>query len=360
MALHGNLRDFSATEILQLLGTQKKTGCLRLEWNTERMQVYVLEGRIVSTRPPGMVKEDPLLAFLRKVHRLSEEQYRGLLTIQRESNRDLEDLLLNGRYLDLEELTGYVERQILDDLMRLVRWENGTYRFDPNARWPNPPLVRLSMEGALIEAARRVDEQKRFVTRFKDPHQLLGVHDLPDPDAPLTEEERELFGIIDGQHTLAEVVEAAPLSEYEAYEALQRMVEASWVEVVGRRDPGTATPAPPTPQHTARPRGSLARELLVASLVALAVLGLRLGGRMLESPREAAASGDVFAAAQMRNLHFALEHFHRERGVYPARLEELVEDHWVTQDQVRLRGYTLLYRRARDGAAYSLELRPLN
>ncbi len=126
MALQGNLRDFSATEILQLLGSQKKTGCLTLEWNTERTVVYVQEGRIVSTRRPGMTRDDPLLAFLRHVHRLSEEQYQGILTIQRDSNRDLEDLLLNGRYLDSDELSAYIDRQILDDLMRLTRRENGS------------------------------------------------------------------------------------------------------------------------------------------------------------------------------------------------------------------------------------------
>ncbi len=153
MALQGNLRDFSATEILQLVGTQKKSGCLTLEWNTERAVVWVQEGRIVSTRMPGVVKDDPLLAFLLCTHRLSDEQYRGLITIQRESNRDVEDLLLNGRYLDSTELASFVERQILDDLMRIVRWDNGTYRFDPNSKWPLTPLVMLSMEGVMIEAA---------------------------------------------------------------------------------------------------------------------------------------------------------------------------------------------------------------
>src|SRR5882724_1333688 len=103
MALQGNLRDFSATEILQLVGSQKKTGCLSMEWNTERAVIYMLEGRIISTRNPGLQKDDPLLLFLRKVHRLSEEQYRGILTIQRESSRELEDLLLNGRYLEADE-----------------------------------------------------------------------------------------------------------------------------------------------------------------------------------------------------------------------------------------------------------------
>src|SRR6187399_1894232 len=118
MALQGNLRDFASTEILQLVGTQKKSGCLTLEWNTERAAIWVLDGRIVATRQPGMTKDDPLLEFLRKTKRLSEEQYRGIVSLQRESSRDLEDLLLNGRYLDQQELAHYVERQILDDLQR--------------------------------------------------------------------------------------------------------------------------------------------------------------------------------------------------------------------------------------------------
>ena len=48
MALQGNLRDFSVNEILQLLGTQRKTGCLMLEWGTERAQIHVLDGRLIG------------------------------------------------------------------------------------------------------------------------------------------------------------------------------------------------------------------------------------------------------------------------------------------------------------------------
>src|SRR5689334_3587457 len=205
MALQGNLRDFSAMEILQLVGSQKKSGCLVMEWNTEKVVVWTVDGRIISTRQPGLAKTDPLASFLIQIHRLTDEQFRGLLAIQKESGRDFEDLLVNGRYVEAEELAPLIERQIMDDLMRLVRWESGSYRFDPVGRWPNEPVVSLSMEGVMIEAARRVDEQKRFVSVFRDPHRLLGLHDLPDPDVALNEDERELFGLIDGQHTVAEV-----------------------------------------------------------------------------------------------------------------------------------------------------------
>ena len=149
MALQGNLRDFSVPEILQLLGSQKKTGCLTMEWNTERALVYMHEGQIVSTRSPGLNREDSLLAFLRKVHRLTEEQYKGLVTVQKESNRDSEELLQSGGYMDEAELAGFIERLILDDLMHLVRWENGSYRFDPNTRWPH-----ARFEGRDVEADR--------------------------------------------------------------------------------------------------------------------------------------------------------------------------------------------------------------
>jgi hypothetical protein len=359
MALQGNLRDFSATEILQLLGSQKKSGCLLMEWNTERARIYVNDGRIVSTRSTGMSKDDPLLTFLRKIHRLSDEQFRGVLTIQRESNRDLEDLLLNGRYLDAEELAGYVERQILEDLMRLVRWENGSYRFDPHERWPQTPLVRLSMEGALIEAARRVDEQKRFVSVFKDPYQLLGVRDLPDPEEPLIEEERELFGIIDGHHTVSEVVEAAPLSEYESYEALHRMLEANWIEFVGRRDPGLA-PAPAPARSFAGERGGppLIRELVTAVVLAALVFALRFASAALEAADPPPAGGDAYAATQVRDLRFTLDLYRRETGRYPARLGDLVSGRWVLEGQTEVAGYVVRYRPTVDGSDYLLELQP--
>jgi hypothetical protein len=357
MALQGNLRDFSASEILQLLGTQKKTGCLALEHADQHMVIYVQDGRVVSTRTPGLANGDPLMAFLKQAHRLSEEQHRGILTIQRESSRDLEDLLLNGRYVDAEELAGFVERQILDDLMRLARWEDGTYRFDPHLRWTQPPLVRLSIEGILMEVARRSDEQKRYAAMFPDQHQILGLRDLPDPNVNLGEEERELFGIIDGRRTLDEVVAAAPLSEYETYEALQRMVESGWVEPVGRRQPGLAPPPlePCAAESPARPRWE--RDLSLALLLIVAVVVLRVTSHLVLPNAARHASTDIYAAAQVRDLRMALDLYRREHGSYPTALQELVTERWLAADQVQVAGHEPRYERRRDKQAYQLDLK---
>ncbi len=356
MALQGNLRDFSASEILQLLGTQKKTGCLTLEQNAQHVVIFVQDGRVVSTRTPGLAKGDPLLAFLKQAHRLSEEQHRGILTIQRESSRDLEDLLLNGRYLDAEELASFVERQILDDLMHLVRWEDGTYRFDPHLRWTQPPLVRLSIEGILMEVARRSDEQKRYGSMFPDRHQILGLRDLPDPNVNLGEEERELFGIIDGRRTLDEVVAAAPLSEYETYEALQRMVEAGWVEPVGRREPGLAPPPLKTSAAASPPRTRWERDLSLAVLLIAVFVVLRVTSHFVAPAAARTAGMDIFAAAQVRDLRMALDLYRLEHGGYPSRLQELVSERWLARDRLQVPGYELRYISQRDRQGYQLDL----
>ena len=356
MALQGNLRDFSVSEILQLLGTQKKTGCLLLQRDADRAVVFVHDGRVVAAREEGMKPDDPLVRFLRDIQRFSEEQYRGLLAIHKETGRDLEDLLLNGRYMEQDELAGYVERQILDTLLIVSSWEAGNYRFDPAVVWKGTRLVRMSTEGALIEAARRMDERKRFSSLFADPHRLLGVRDLPDPDEPLSEEERELFGIIDGHHTVADVVAAAPFTEYEAQEALHRLMEAEWVEFVGRRDSGRAEPPPS--EHPSPPRGpALARQGLVTVGALVVFVVLMIGGRSLH--RIAATSGrdgDVFVAAQIRDVRAALELYRREHGAYPQRLKELAEDDWVSAQALQVPDHRLVYRCEADGRNYRLEL----
>ncbi len=360
MAFQGNLRDFSVAEILQLLGSQKKTGSLMLEWNAARAQFHVVDGRIVSTREPGMAMDDPLLRFLLKVHRLSNEQYRGILTIHHESERDLEDLLVNGRYLDAEELGLLIERQILDDLMKVQAWQNGSYRFDPMKRWPAPPLVRMNVEAALMEVARRTDEQQLFASLRQDPHQIFSVRDLPETDEDLSEEICELFGIIDGRHTLAEIVEAAPLTEFETLEALYRMLDSHWIELSGRRDPATdssqrvpAISAADAAEDAASEGRALRHVGVGVGLIGL-WLCLILGGRMLRSATPAGPEADTYAASRLRVVRLALDLYHHENGRYPERVEELAAGFWIGSQQLVIPGHSVVYEVRPDGSRYDL------
>ncbi len=356
MALSGSLREFALSEILQLLSSQRKTGSLRLTRGSESSVLYLLEGRIAAVRDRGMSGEDPLVRFLRRIHRLSGEQMQGISSIHAESGRDLLDLLLNGRYIDREELAVLYERMVLDVLHDVLGWEDGVYSFS-NVSPPESVLaVSLSTESMLMEAVRRTDEMRRYRATLSDPGLVLGLRELPDPDAALSEEEKDLFGLVDGRHTLGELVAQSSLTDYEAYEALFRLVEAGWIEIQGRREPEEASPAD---LHTARrvlgPTWRADLALAGAALALMAVMQF-LAWKTTPYPAPVSTGEDAYAALALRDVRFALEVHRTRTGRYPASLGTLVEEGWLSERQQSPADYAFAYAPGPAGEAYTLEV----
>jgi hypothetical protein len=354
MALQGSLHEFALWEIVQLLSSQKKTGRLLLRNNTEQVPVYFLDGRIAGCREPGLAPNDPLMRFLRRVRWLSEEQLRGIESLNAESGRDLVDLLINGRYVDSDELQSLYERLVLDLLFRMLRWENGEYSFSAVVPPESACRISLSTDSVLMEAARRVDEHKRQLQQLPDGHLILGLRELPDPDAPLSDEEKELFGLVDGKRTLAEIVQEAPLTDYEAMEGLARLLESRWIEIVGKREVGGEAPPPPT--EPARPVSRTKEIVLTGLLAGVAVLLL-----VLTTPLRAPVPGsglspdrDFDQRSRWKDVQMAIEVYHAEKGAYPPALDDLVSTEWLRSNQLRFDGYDLHYQRADDGSSYTL------
>ena len=357
MAMSGSLREFALWEIVQLLSSQKKTGRLELARGGERIALYFLDGRIAAAREPGLLPGDPLMRFLRRVRWLSDEQLRGIESLNAESGRDLVDLLLNGRYIDAEELAALYERMVLDLLFRMLRWEDGEYSFDAVVPPDSALRVSMSTDSLLMEAARRVDEYRRQMSELPDAHVILGLRELPDPDAPLSDSEKELFGLVDGRRTLAEVVAQAPLTDYEAMEGVGHLLENRWIEIVGTRDVGGEVPeaAPPAPRPS-RSRELAATFAYAALVVALLVVSAPLRGG--PAPPRVAPYEDPYGRMAWEDVRMALAAYHAEKGAYPERLEDLVAGEWLRAAQLRFRGYTLRYEAGRDGSGYRLTAVP--
>lgn len=359
MALSGSLREFALSEILQLLSSQRKTGVLRLTRGSETSVIYLLEGRVAAVRDRGMGADDPMARFLRRIHRLSDEQMRGVASIHAESGRDLVDLLLNGRYIEREELSMLYERLVLDVLHDVLVWDDGIYTFS-NVTPPETVLpVSLSTESMLMEAVRRTDEMRRYQIKLTDPSVVLGLRELPDPDAALSEEEKELFGLVDGRRTLGELVAESALTDYEAYEALFRLVEAGWIELQGRRAP--EEPAPVDLNAARRALGTSWRTdlVLAGACVALVLVFQAVAWKSAPAAPVAAAAtaaaDDPYAALARRDVRFALDLYRTQKGRYPASLDGLVEAGWLHPRQRSYGKLAFAYATAPDGASYTLE-----
>jgi len=128
------------------------------------------------------------------------------------------------------------------------------------------------------------------------------------------------------------------------------------VEIIGRRDPGHAAPEVPARPDSVHRRG-VARDLLASAAALVVVAALLAGGHFVTRATPAGgAPSDVFVATQLRDLRKVLELYERENGSYPVRLEQLVEDRWLSAREIEVPGHRLRYRREGAGANYRLEL----
>jgi hypothetical protein len=162
-------------------------------------------------------------------------------------------------------------------------------------------------------------------------------------------------------------VNLAPLTDYEASEALQRMIEAGWIEFLGRREAEAAPPPPPAPaagaaagQRMGASGMSLPREALVAALALACIAGMAFAARFVapEHSPTAPASASTFDDARVADVRFALEVYHREHDRYPATLDELAKQSWIDASRLSVQGRSFHYRLDSTTGGYVLELPP--
>jgi len=137
------------------------------------------------------------------------------------------------------------------------------------------------------------------------------------------------------------------------------MMQAHWIEFVGRRDPGVVPVkpvAPPPRQERLGPRW--VNELIVAGAMIFAILLVRFAASQVHVVHTFDPASDVYAACDARDLRFAVELYARERGALPRRLEDLVEDRWLAESQLKVPGYVVQYRLVDGGQDFVLELSP--
>ncbi|MGH7342453.1 MAG: DUF4388 domain-containing protein, partial [Candidatus Rokuibacteriota bacterium] len=321
-ALSGSLREFHLSEIVQLLSGQRKTGCLTLTSEKDEVCLYFDEGRLCGVRPPGLSDRDPLMLFLRRTRWLSEEQLRGVESLHAESGRDLVDILLKGRYVDSEDLTAVYERMAIDLLFRLLSWEDAQYSFAPGPVPESTMKVTFSTDAMLMESVRRVDEHKRYLRELPEAHEIPGLRELPDPDAELSEYEKEIFALVDGNRTVAEIVATAPLCDFEALEGLSNLFDNKWLEIVGSREVGGARVERKT-EKTAPKRKPL--EWVLVGGIAFGLVGLVVATMPMRfhPPTEVGHPGtDPHERARMADIRAALAVYRHETGQFPSDLSE--------------------------------------
>jgi hypothetical protein len=235
MALKGNLRDFSTTQLLNLINLAKKTGTLLIEGPGQAAQMSFRGGKLIYAQ---IGQEDGTLpSILRKAGRLSDEQAKALRTRAASAgDKELGLLLINAGYVSQNDIIATLRNHILDIVYRLFTWAEGLFSFDPTLMPGEDKItVPIDLENVIMEGSRRMREWERLSEELPNLDMALKFTDRPTANIRsmnLSVEEWRVVSFINPKNSMKAIGKANNLSDLEIRRIVYGLLQAGLVEVV--------------------------------------------------------------------------------------------------------------------------------
>lgn len=255
MALKGNLRDFSTTQLLNLINLARKTGTLTIE-GEEAAEMAFREGKLIYA---AMGKNGSNLALvLQRAGKLTDKQVHIIETRAKgTSDKQLGHLLIQAGYVTQSDIIQSVRQHVLDTVYKLFTWADGLFRFDAN-KLPPPDRITIpiDLESVIMEGSRRLKEWERL--RDEIPQLDVSLRFTERPDARLrninlTVEEWRVVSFINPRNTIRQIARANNLSDFQVRRIVYGLLQAGLVEFVR---PPRPEPRRGPQRETARPDGA--------------------------------------------------------------------------------------------------------
>ena len=241
MALKGNLRDFSTTQLLNLINLARKTGTLSIQSDAETAQMSFREGKLIYAYM-GNDNGNHLAQILQNSGKLSPEQAQVIQShAEGKSDKEIGHLLVTARRVTQNDIIQSVRQNVLDIVYKLFTWGEGIFRFDAN-KLPNSGYITIpiDLESVIMEGSRRLKEWEILQDELPDLDVALRFTDRPDArlrNINLTVEEWRVVSFVNPRNSIRQIAKANNLSDFEIRRIVYGMLQAGLVEFVNRPKP---------------------------------------------------------------------------------------------------------------------------
>jgi Domain of unknown function (DUF4388) len=235
MALKGNLRDFTITQLLNLISLARKTGTLIVERPTEKVLISFRDGKLAYAQTGQ--EDNGLVTILYHTHKLSSNQSRALK--ERAgimSDKELGLLLVNANYISQQDIISSLQSYFVGIVNELFTWVEGLFLFENDLLPPDDKItVRVSLENIIIEGSRRLHEWEQLQYEIPNLDMSLKFTDRPQANIRnfnLSVEEWRVVSYINPKNTICQIARATKMSDLEIRRIVYGLLQAGLVEII--------------------------------------------------------------------------------------------------------------------------------
>ncbi len=235
MALKGNLRDFTITQLLNLVNLAQKTGTLVVQGSNQTAKVTFREGKLAYAEISN--EENSLAAILHKARIITAAQYNTIkVRASNMSDKELGLLLINSGYVSQQDIISSLQNHFLDILQRLFSWVEGLFNFNAGEAPPQDRIpIRMDLENIIIEGSRRLREWEQLQDELPNLDLALKFSDRPGVNLQklnMSVEEWRVVSYINPKNTIRQIAKAAKMSDLEIRRVVYSLLQAGLVELV--------------------------------------------------------------------------------------------------------------------------------
>ncbi|MCP4229036.1 MAG: DUF4388 domain-containing protein [bacterium] len=243
MSLNGDITDFPLTEIVQIIGTSRRTGTLVLDGEAGKLSVSFHEGKpIHADSTDSRVKLGELLL---KNNEINRRDVVDAILIQKRGSESGDAkrfgaILIEMGAVSPNVISKYVSNQIKESLYDILSERTGKFRFDPGeVAYDTDDFVSVDIEELILQGLRQIDEMARIKETFPSNETVYRRNEMiVERDAGLLHnDERLILSLIDGQRSLNDVYGLATFRRFDVIQIIDKLTDMDYIENVENTPP---------------------------------------------------------------------------------------------------------------------------
>ncbi len=243
MALKGNLRDFTITQLLNLISLAQKTGTLEVKGPGQTAWIAFREGKLAHAYSDQ--RNTSLAATLYRNDKLTKRQVR--LIQSRAGNigdKELGLLLINANYVTQKEILTGLKEEYVRTVNNLFTWVEGLFQFQNDILPQDGKItLRINLENIIMEGSRRLREWEQLQDEIPSLEMALKFTDNPGTDirnVNLSVEEWRVVSYVNPKNTIQQIAKATKMNDLEIRRIVYGLLQAGLAQLI-RPASATAT-----------------------------------------------------------------------------------------------------------------------